>query len=307
MSETTSLVPATLGDQSTSGGKAVDLNERMPIGEMELESPGGWSGDSDYSNEEGQTGSHSRLNGLRVDSWASGSAHSGPSLDYRALVSDHGEVRRGLLDPSTNSKEDRWDVRGSITSQSTQGTYRPDEDLTEMTPIAPVFVERTKKDLQPPGPLSFEKSPKRDYPSRLVSTTKQTTPTRPLATPSASGYTPTSGRIPFTSPVNVYRTSIPGVDITVPSPQSAPAWQSDFGKVVLVQEEETIKSKGKRTTLPATPSTLSGTSVEAIPSPEKKMLSPEKYRAESPDWKWSREPSPGRSPEPPPRSTLRAA
>jgi hypothetical protein len=295
---------------SSGDGRVLDLNEGLRIGNAEVESLGGWSGESDYSIDEGHGTNHSRFNGLRAGSSVGSSAHSEGSLvEYQAVGLDHGAGRRGLLDPSTTASTptddmpggEKWDVRASITSQTTQETFRPDEDPLEKTPVAPVFVERVDRDLQAPSePLSYDRSPRRDYPTRLVAATKQTTPTRPAASPSASGYTPTSGRLPFTSPVEVYRTSVPGVDVTVPSPpQSAPAWKSQFYSVA-VEPDGAVKGKGKRTTLPATTSISSGLLADA-------MLSPEKARAASPEKRRSREPSPGRSPEPPPRSTLRAA
>ena len=293
---------------SSGNSRVVELSESSRSGDREIESPVDWSGESDYSHEDGLETNHSRLNGLRGGSSAASSAHSdGSSIDYRAVVSDHGEGRRGLLDPSTSASASTdavagrgtWDVRGSITSQTTQETYRADDDPSEKTPVAPIFVERTDRDLQAPTePLSYDRSPRRDYPTRLVAATKQTTPTRPVASPSASGYTPTSGRLPFTSPVEVYPTTIPGVGVTVPSPQSAPAWKSEFDSV-LVEPRDAVRSKEKRTTLPATASKSSGSLADT-------MLSPEKARTGSPEKRQTREPSPGRSPEPPPRSTLRA-
>jgi len=289
-----------------------------PTSDAESDSHRGWSGDSDYSSEDmrnnGRTGS---------DSGSSFSAAS--PLDYRTFLTDHNEARRGLLDRSSEGTEreergDRW-VRESITSQTsqmTQTTYRPsargddeDDDASsqEMTPVPNAFVDRMDRTV--PAAMVLDRTPRQDYPTRLLSPTKRSTPTRPLASPSAAGYTPTSGRIPFTSP-DAQRTSPTyGVEVTIPSPQSAPAWKSEFGEIRLEEEEDpvTIKARGQRTTLPATTSTSSGALVGAMLSSERDMLSPQsvkKVRDATPERR-SREASPGRSPEPPPRSSLRAA
>lgn len=307
------------GSGSSSQGLAI--NAAVPTSHLELESPGGWSGESDYSSEDQSTNNR---NGARTVS-ESGSSFSSSPVDYRNFLSSHGESRRGLLDPSTEGSQrgDRW-VRESIasqtsqTSQMTQTTYRPgprdkedeeEEPREEKTPVPPAYVDRT--DLDAPGAVPLDRTPRQDYPSRLLSPTKQSTPTRPVASPSASGYTPNSGRIPFTSPDRQRTSPVYGVEVTTPSPQSAPAWKSEFGAIGLQEEEDlvTIKGRGKRTTLPATTSASSAALVDAIQSPERNMLSPQRTRdvRESSPERRTREASPGRSPEPPPRSSLRAA
>ncbi|WRT65527.1 uncharacterized protein IL334_002472 [Kwoniella shivajii] len=107
-------------------------------------------------------------------------------------------------------------------------------------------------------------------------------------------------------------------------PRSAPAEKNGFDEFgtrneetgTQEDEEETIKSRNKRTTLPAIASKSSGAIVEALLSPSKEnLLSPDKYARNSTstptkDLNGSVErrgstPSPNRSPEPPPRSVLR--
>lgn len=293
------------------------------VEEMYLESPGGWSGESDYSNEGSGSDSaqiphsHSRFNGLRADSFGSDDNQSGHSpIDYQALFG-----------PTHPPPASLGDARDSITSTTSEATYQvhqaEEEDPLDKTPVAPPFVDKhDRAGISAPAPLNFDRSPRRDYPrpdpsGRGASPAKQTTPTRPIASPSARGYTPTSGRIPFTAPLDVHKKSLEKqevrVDITVPSPKSAPAWKSEFGDILPdfpTEDSETIRSRGKRTTLPASGSTSSGAIVESLLSPKKErdMLSPDKYMRAgsiSPE-KRTRELSPGRSPELPPRSTLRA-
>ncbi|KAK1920980.1 hypothetical protein DB88DRAFT_469279 [Papiliotrema laurentii] len=259
----------------------VTLNPVDPAGHgrQEVESPRSWSGESNYSAEGDNSGQ-----------------------------SHYGSFRPGSLDSAPYSPVDNEpyirQVRESITSQTTQATYHPhQEPLDEesmKTPMAPPYEDRSDRRLHAPGPLSFDKSPQRAH---VVSPTLQTTPTRSAQSPAASGYTPTSGRVPFHLPTHETRSSpLTGSAAETDQPQSAPAWQSDFGQVV-DERDDTLRGKGKRTTLPAA---ASGLALNAMLGGENDMLSPAKYArsgSASPD---SRDVSPGRSPEPPPRSTLRA-
>jgi len=292
-----------------------------------VESPGGWSESSHYSNSESAP---SRIHGARIDSVNTGSSSYSP-LDYRNMYgSQFGEARRGLLEPSTGDYEpDRIERRNGVTSGGTYRGENPDDpdDPVNRTPMAPV---KNVMDLQ--FPMS-------QYPRQVVSpaqsdrSAKQITPTRAgfsrngSANPSPRGYTPESGRIALIAPPDLSQRALdalekeaevaPGsdrMDVRAvgrdEETQSSPASNGDFGGLKREEEvEDTLKGRNRRT-LPATTSSSSGAIVEAaLPPRREEMLSPEIYGRQTPSSKGSDEnsgsPSPARSPEPPPRSNLR--
>ena len=289
-------------DPSSSSAHSPNVNSAIPSSSIRVGSPGSWSGDSDYSSED-QT-----QNGGASDR---GSSSSSPVKFHDALPDLAKGRRPSELSSDDGGRRNRW-VRESVTSatsQMTQTTYRPDEDGSEeKTPVPPPYIDRS--DPRAPPPHHLDVTPRLNYPTRVLGPAAQNTPVRPVASPSASGYTPTSGRTPFISPETTKPSPVYGMGVTIPSPQSAPAWKSEFGEIGVSQEEdeETLKSRGKRTTLPAT-ATTSSVSVEALTEPEITMLSPQqvnRVRERTPERR-SGEASPVRSPEPPPRSSLRAS
>lgn len=284
-------------------------------------SPGSWSGSSDYSNAES---ARSRLQGIRTDSLGSGPNTASPVSSREMYGSQAGEARRNLLEPSTVYEEwpERDEARGSVTSGTTYGAENTDADNDPIhrTPMPPAHSNRL--DVQ---------SPRTQWPQQATSPArsegsgsgKQTTPTRAgfpkSASPTTSGYGPNSGRLAFVAPPNVSQRSIDALEREVEAQGSdrmevrvsgrdevrrtAPAGQGEFGEFNAEEEEDENTLKGrKRRTLPAAASTSSDAIVED-------MLSPDKHERQTPSRTSSYEskgsPSPARTPELPPRSTLR--
>ena len=295
-----------------------------------MESPGGWSDSSRYSNPESAPSRIHRARTASLETEGSSSFHA----DYRNMFdSQRGEPRRPLLDQSTVNEERDGrcdDARLSIASGATYRGANQDDlyDPTNRTPMPPGRTERV--DL--PGPQPW-------YPRQTVSPTlsertrKQTTPTRTAfskaPSPTHGAYTPNGGRLAFVAPSDVSRGSIDALEKEVQAAQDsdrmnvrvagrgeAPASHGEIGPVRVEDEDmDTVKGPN-RLVQRATMSSSNGASTEAMLSPQRDDLSTQRSERttptrhgseETPLKKGSRErsPSPARSPEPPPRSIFR--
>lgn len=322
-----------------------------------MESPGGWStSSSDYSNSESAGLSPLDFQGLRIGSLGGDSSDGSnyDPADYRAFLaaasnrSTQGESRRPILTASSSQdsveRARDADVKGGEPRDSvaTISTYRPTQpreeddvyhDASEKTPMAPEYQER---EVSTPSQSYSMTQPHHSYPTMdraKPPMTVQTTPTRPSPSPSASNYTPTSGRLPFTTPLETARPS-PSTQLPTSAssndtvlaphthryiePKSAPASKRDFGDLgdfgpsrsmpnaKEEEDEDTIKARNRRT-LPANSSLVSAASIDSLQEASRDLLSPQKASSgtSTPERRESMDSNVARSPEPPPRSTLR--
>jgi hypothetical protein len=272
------------GKDQTEGYESAG-STRVGEGQRDLDLTSGWSDSSDYSENESGT-EHSSKGGVGLDSATS--EIFGGQRPWEGMGS-----HKPLFSPN------REDVaRASITSSSTYHV-EPKEEDTHRTPIPSSTQERV--DLKapryaPPQPVKTH-SPIPDIHS---------TPTRSAS--EQSTYTPGSGRLPITAvPYDTSRrTGDHGIS---DSPRSAPAWQSEFGISVGAADEDgqgTVKGRN-RMSIPSISTASSGALVEAALSPEKTMLSPDRYESgrTTPIRGSFDKGSSAKSPEPPPRSNKR--
>ncbi|WWD16684.1 hypothetical protein CI109_101114 [Kwoniella shandongensis] len=307
---------------------------------QEGKSPGGWSESSKYSTHNSNTAPNSAVDTYpsgrpypmdRNDSTSSGSNDSGyASSDYRAQLhfgeldlevevsetegaAGAGDLRKQLLDPSL---QPNWEVRSSVNSTSTvtpdlnsgETEREPNDETLHRTPMAPAFQERP--DLKPPQLFFSQDMQQRTSPSGSGAGSARATPTQISDVSPRNYYTPsTAHQLNFAEP--------PASAARHETPNSAPAWKSEFGEINKddrgeEEDEDTLKGRNdRRSTLPATTSTSSGAIVEAMLSPSQDdLLSPDTYvRSGTPNsgkGNARRDPSPKKSPEPPPKSTRRA-
>lgn len=285
----------------------------------DLESPGGY-GESD-----------SGFGGRRPASAGSSASQYSP-VDY--FGGRDGEQKRGIMGRGKGQGQAEWEngyearrygeQRESVASGTTVGAEHfdsSDEPIDpHRTPIPPPFHDRSNMTAP-----KFGYTPSSSDHQTKTPTQTQTTPTQPaFSSPSTSHYTPSSGRLAFVAAPDVSRSSIDALEqevrdsddhgrmnVVQEEPGSAPAWQSEFGLGLGEEEgEETVKARGRnRRTLPAM-GNEDGTRMHPV---ETEMLSPRKHdgtkAGQTPQRSSFEEtgtPNLTRSPEPPPRSTLRA-
>ena len=304
-----------------------NLPMASPVGGLGMDDePSPVSTSSKYSDSE------RGIDSLRMNTLDTTSGHSGHSpidtkLDFSRSWSQDGiPVTSSPIDgPDNNHDPDH--VRASMTSEATfregsQDLTAAQHELLMRTPVAPVWSDNPSAPGYPAsGRTRHDRQPAEDH--SPITPGVDTTPTRAVQ-PRELQTLPGGGRLAFVAPPDVSRKSIVALEREVEAsdnkdkmriqvegrdevPQSAPAWQGEFGINTEPEGEETIKKRNKRTTMPALPasssssvadSLMSATTPPQSDSPEK----PSEMRSRA----GSRDSRTGlQSPEIPMRSSLR--
>ena len=252
-------------------------------------SPGGWSDTSEYSNRDSGGPFPARPGPVRAD-----------TLDTYYAAYSSSPVRNASSDGRGDWEKRRAEPRESVSTVRAP----PDEDSVHRTPTAPSYSDGD--DLKTPQ-LAYDVAQFVRHSSPSTSSVAQT-PTHGThgtgASPSASNYTPGSGRQRFYPSPSSAGSQSPNLSTPnkspgpprSPVPRSAPPTKTEFGVGPPIQRDDTEDGlkRSNRTTLPNPMSTSSSErSTDGLLSPEKDKTTQ------------SRESSPGKSPEPPPRSSLR--
>lgn len=258
-------------------------------------------------------------------SQSSGASHYSSSIqssDNESFGFDvDGGALKGLLGPEAQREWDRSrsasriEVRESVDSTN---TIMNNYDASHATPM-PSGSQSGRFDIHPPN-FSY---PDRHYQNRSQPTSPGASSINADRTPTLGGPVMSSGRLAFIAPPDTSKRSITAlesemhksdsagrmnmvVNADVNPPRSAPPTQSDFGPDVKKEDdgdgEDTIKGRD-RSTRPASTSIVSASAFrsDGVLSPEKDVprrdsLSVIAREANA---------SPNKSPQPPPRSTLR--
>ena len=278
------------------------LPEIGAIGALDIPSPGGWSSTSEYSVSPIEPRSE---RGDSMDSNAGRLGHS-PMSNFLAGGGTATEAPQSVPSRSLNNPQSGIAEENGAHERTPQAQSVARMPNAEYTPFASLAQNQV-----------HQSTPQTASRSSTASPVKQTTPTRPQGSPSAKGYTPSSGRFPFTAPLEIHHAP-PTPPDSHPEPQSAPAAKSEFDVDKSNDDgQDTLKDRRNRRTMPPVSRVVIPTDpVERASSPastattatSSDLLSPVKYeRAGSSTPERVVELSPGRSPEPPPRSRLRPA
>ena len=270
------------------------------VGDEPIESPGGFSDRSEYSIRDSGPSSSTRPMPSRADTLDAYYA------SYANQISGSPESSTSKWIRGHQSKESASTVRARPTGFGPGFSPNAQEDSdfstdAHHTPIAPLYQDT--HDLKTPQMAheisQFVRQPSPTHSQNSIGQTPTRTTTG--ASPSASSYTPGSGRQQrfYPSPSSQGSQS-PALSTPSrsPAPQSAPAAKTEFGfDGSMIRDEQEEEDRGKnRTTLSHSVDSSNG-----LLSPDRDLHTPERPLSDERESSQS----PIKSPEPPPRSTLR--